>query len=176
MKKVVTLFAICAVFASCTATKSIHVRTDLFTETVDSFRSEKSRFIDTSYTEKGSMTITEIEFFPVPIDSVPATGTSAHIPSGSISFKDFNFSGGAVKSIRQTVLEKEVEQKGLDIENELVEENVHELVEVSSTQDIEAVTNSFQLLPARYMPYFIILIAGGCIFTFHLLLKRLFSH
>jgi hypothetical protein len=174
MKKIVILFAICAVFASCTATKSIHVRTDLFTETIDSFRSEKSRFIDTSYTEKGSMTITEIEFFPVPIDSVPVAGTSA--PSGSISFKDFNFSGGAVKSIRQTVVEKEVEQKGLDIENELVEETVHDLVEVSSTQDIEAVTNSFQLLPARYMPYLIILIVGGCVFAFHLLLKRLFSH
>lgn len=80
---------------------SIHVETSKTDET--------ETFTDTTKTESGKVTITEIEFFP------PASGGDSlgnHAPVINLLDIGNVANAGAVKSIRQTVIESETVQKG----------------------------------------------------------------
>lgn len=71
-------------------------------------------FTDTSKTESGKVTITEIEFFP-PASGGDSLGNHAPvIPATDINLLDIGnvANAGAVKSIRQMVIESETVQKG----------------------------------------------------------------
>lgn len=85
---------------------SIHVETSKTDET--------ETFTDTSKTESWKVTITEIEFFP-PASGGDSLGNHAPvIPATDINLLDIGnvANAGAVKSIRQTVIESETVQKG----------------------------------------------------------------
>ena len=84
---------------------SIHVETSKTDET--------ETFTDTTKTESGKVTITEIEFFP-PASGGDSLGNHAPvIPATDINLLDIGnvANAGAVKSIRQTVIESRLCRK-----------------------------------------------------------------
>lgn len=88
------------------------VRDSSHVETSKTYKTET--FTDTSKTESGKVTITEIEFFP-PASGGDSLGNHAPvIPATDINLLDIGnvANAGAVKSIRQTVIESETVQKG----------------------------------------------------------------
>lgn len=142
MKKTIILIALLVVLASCGATKKAikttetHIDSLTFTKVVSE---QTQRMVDTTRTEHGKVTITEIEFFPPteieqpqqehnkPKDSdnkvadelkktQPTTTASADLANvGKVQ--------GAVKSIKQTVIESNVEEKGKSEESSESNEN-----------------------------------------------------
>ena len=131
MKKIITFIALLVMLASCGATKKAikTTETHLDSLTVAKVVSEQTeKVVDTTRTEHGKVTITEIEFFPPteieqpqpeptkPKDSdnkvadepkkTPPTTTA------SVDLANVGKVQGAVKSIKQTVIESDVEEKG----------------------------------------------------------------
>ena len=131
MKKIITFIALLVMLASCGATKKAikTTETQLDSLTVAKVVSEQTeKVVDTTRTEHGKVTITEIEFFPPteieqpqpepdkPKDSdnkvadepkkTPPTTTA------SVDLANVGKVQGAVKSIKQTVIESDVEEKG----------------------------------------------------------------
>ena len=71
-------------------------------------------FTDTTKTESGKVTITEIEFIPPASDGDSLRNHAADIPATNINLHNIGniTNAGGVKSIRQTVIESETVQKG----------------------------------------------------------------
>lgn len=136
MKKIITFIALLVLLASCGATKKA-IKTD--NATLDSLKVERAtseqaqKVVDTTRTERGKVTITEIEFFPPTIaepeqkledftktfkdlgdenfksmDTSPKTTTT----NANVDVHNFGNIKGSVKSIKQTVIESDVEEKG----------------------------------------------------------------
>lgn len=118
MKRLILMMSLCLMVTGCgtscrlskcmteSVRDSIHVETSKTDET--------ETFTDTSKTESGKVTITEIEFFP-PASGGDSLGNHAPvIPATDINLLDIGnvANAGAVKSIRQTVIESETVQKG----------------------------------------------------------------
>lgn len=118
MKRLILMMSLCLMVTGCgtscrlskcmteSVRDSIHVETSKTDET--------ETFTDTSKTESGKVTITEIEFFP-PASGGDSLGNHALvIPATDINLLDIGSvaNAGAVKSIRQTVIESETVQKG----------------------------------------------------------------
>lgn len=132
MKRYITLVALCLMLMGCGASKHLSKRT---IETAkDSSRVETSktetseRFTDTTKTETGKVTITEIEFFP----PAPNGGDADSLGNMAVTTPSVNLdlhnignitNAGAVKSIRQTVIESESVQKGESHESEEKDES-----------------------------------------------------
>ena len=134
MKKIIALVLAFALLASCGTARKIHrteqgVKTDSAATVKETERSI-DRVIDTTVTRHGKVTITEIEFYRMPDakDIPPVTDRDKNRFSESFRKADSLFDAqgheanvelqnvgnikGAVKSIRQTVIESDVEQKG----------------------------------------------------------------
>src|SRR3712207_2885430 len=133
MKKFITLVVAFGLFVSCGTTRKLQQSTQK--SRIDSMamhevgKAERESVVDTTRTEQGKITITEIEFFnPVPND------TTAKVVLSNIG----RLSG--VKSIKQTVIESQVEQKGESRETEKQEQcksNANVLREESNIQRSE---------------------------------------
>src|SRR3712207_2917203 len=136
MKKFITLVVAFGLFVSCGTTRKRQQSTQK--SRIDSMamhevgKAERESVVDTTRTEQGKSTITEIEFFnPVPND------TTAKVVLSNIG----RLTG--VKSIKQTVIESQVEQKGESRETEKQEQcksNANVLREESNIQKKEAPT------------------------------------
>lgn len=137
MKKVITFIVLLVLLASCGATKTA---TKTNNATLDSLKVERvaseqtQKVVDTTRTERGKVTITEIEFFPPteieqpqpepekpkkkdkPKDSdnkVADEPKNTQPPTtASVDLSNVGKVQGAVKSIKQTVIESDVEEKG----------------------------------------------------------------
>ena len=137
MKKIITFIALLVMLASCGATKKAikTTETQLDSLTVAKVVSEQTeKVVDTTRTEHGKVTITEIEFFPPteieqpqpepdkpkkkdkPKDSdtkVADEPKKTQPPTtASVDLSNVGKVQGAVKSIKQTVIESDVEEKG----------------------------------------------------------------
>lgn len=137
MKKIITFIALLVLLASCGATKKAikTTETQLDSLTVAKAVSEQTeKVVDTTRTEHGKVTITEIEFFPPteieqpqpepdkpkkkdkPKDSdtkVADEPKKTQPPTtASVDLSNVGKVQGAVKSIKQTVIETDVEEKG----------------------------------------------------------------
>lgn len=131
MKKIITFIALLVLLASCGATKKAikTTETQLDSLTVAKAVSEQTeKVVDTTRTEHGKVTITEIEFFPPteieqpqpepdkPKDSdtkVADEPKKTQPPTtASVDLSNVGKVQGAVKSIKQTVIESDVEEKG----------------------------------------------------------------
>lgn len=114
MKKIITLVAVLCLLASCGTARK--VQRSEFASSVDSTATAKTtekateRFVDTTRTENGKVTITEIEFF-TPSDTMDDVN-QGNRQSAEIDLHDVGKVKGTVKSIRQTVIESEVVDKG----------------------------------------------------------------
>ena len=132
MKRVITLVALCLMLMGCGASKHLNKRTietAKDSSRVESSKTETSeRITDTTKTETGKVTITEIEFFPpAPIDGVRDSlgNTAVTTPFVNLDLQNIGniTNAGAVKSIRQTVIESESVQKGESRESEEKDES-----------------------------------------------------
>ena len=131
MKKIITFIALLVMLASCGATKKAikTTETQLDSLTVAKVVSEQTeKVVDTTRTEHGKVTITEIEFFPPtkieqpqpePGKSKDSDNKVADEPkktqpttTASVDLANVGKVQGAVKSIKQTVIESDVEEKG----------------------------------------------------------------
>lgn len=131
MKKIITFIALLVMLASCGATKKAIKTTEkqLDSLTVAKVVSEQTeKVVDTTRTEHGKVTITEIEFFPPteieqpqpepdkPKDSdnkvADEPKKTQPTTTASVDLANVGKVQGAVKSIKQTVIESDVEEKG----------------------------------------------------------------
>lgn len=131
MKKIITFIALLVLLASCGATKKAikTTETQLDSLTVAKAVSEQTeKVVDTTRTEHGKVTITEIEFFspteieqpqPEPDKPKDSDNKVADEPkktqpptTASVDLSNVGKVQGAVKSIKQTVIESDVEEKG----------------------------------------------------------------
>lgn len=157
MKKFITLVVAFGLFVSCGTTRKLQQSTQKSridsTTTHEVGKAERESVVDTTRTEHGKVIITEIEFFPPteieqpqppepekskkkdnPKDSDPPT-------TASIDLSNVGKIQGAVKSIKQTVIESQVEQKGESRDTEKQEQcksNANVLRKESNIQKKEA--------------------------------------
>lgn len=142
MKKTIILIALLVVLASCGATKKAikttetHIDSLTFAKVVSE---QTQRMVDTTRTEHGKVTITEIEFFqPTEIeqpqqehnklkdsDSNIANELKKTHPTttASVDLANVGKVQGTVKSIKQTVIESDIEEKGKSEESSESNEN-----------------------------------------------------
>ena len=137
MKKFITLVVVFELFVSCGTTRKLQQSTQESridsTATHEVGKAETERVVDTTMIEQGKITITEIEFFnPVPNDTTAS-------PAKAVLSNVGGFTG--VKSIKQTVIESQVEKKGESRDTEKQEQsksNANVLREESDIQKKEA--------------------------------------
>ena len=116
---------------SCRATRNMESQSDI--SNVDSVAASSARIereqraIDTTRTETGKVTITEITFF------APDTATDTP-PMADVRLPTFGNVKGAIKGIKQTIIEKGVEQSGKSNESKESEET-QENAELSKRQN-----------------------------------------
>ena len=128
MKKIVAPVLGLVLLASCGTARKVQqtkqeVRIDS-TATTKETNVKTDKFVDTTRTQHGKVTITEIEFYPpTPGIAVDTTGAadsskperaSKPLPGNpaNVNLQDVGNIKGAVKSIKQTVIESDVEEKG----------------------------------------------------------------
>jgi hypothetical protein len=115
------------------------------------------KVIDTTKTEKGKITITEIEFYP------PNSDTVNHAPATNVGGVEIpnigNIKDAAIKSIKQTTIESDVEQKGQSNESGETKGNQKQTILVSNEQSsqecIEPVPDPYRW---RYIFYILVLL------------------
>ena len=142
MKKTIILIALLVVLASCGATKKAikttetHIDSLTFAKVVSE---QTQRMVDTTLTEHGKVTITEIEFFPPteieqpqqehnkPKDSDSEAANKLNkihpTTTTSVDLENVGKVQGTVKSIKQTVIESDIEEKGKSEESSESNEN-----------------------------------------------------
>ena len=126
MKKIIALVWVLALLVSCGTARKVQktqqeVRIDS-TATTKETNVKTDKFVDTTRTQHGKVTITEIEFYPpTPGIAVDTTGAadssrperaSKPLPGNPANVNLQDVIKGAVKSIKQTVIESDVEEKG----------------------------------------------------------------
>ena len=142
MKNRIIFIALLAFLASCGATKKsiktteTHIDSLTFAKVVSE---QTKKMVDTTRTEHGKVTITEIEFFlPTEIEqpqqehNKPKDSDSNILnklkktrptTTASVDLSNVGKVQGAVKSIKQTVIESDVEEKGKSEESSESNEN-----------------------------------------------------
>lgn len=150
MKQIVALFVLLCLMVSCGTTRKLQETRQ--TSHVDSTtvqqveKSELSKVVDTTRTEHGKVTITEIEFYePTKGKDEVAPGAADDPPkaivqppnSANIELPGVGKMKGAVKSIKQTVIESNVEEKGESEEHEKQEQCKSEANAVREDADIQ---------------------------------------
>lgn len=131
MGKFLSFIIIMIAFVSCRATRNVESNVNrcyVNSVAASSARIEREqRAIDTTRTETGKVTITEITFF------APDTATDTP-PMADVRLPTFGNVKGAIKDIKQTIIEKGVEQSGKSNESKESEET-QENAELSKQQN-----------------------------------------
>ena len=131
MGKFLSYLILLIALVSCRATRNMESQSDI--SNVDSVAASSARIereqraIDTTRTETGKVTITEITFF------APDTATDTP-PMADVRLPTFGNVKGAIKGIKQTIIEKGVEQSGKSNESKESEET-QENAELSKQQN-----------------------------------------
>ena len=107
------------------------------------------KYVDTTRIEQGKVTITEIEFFPPP-PAVPEADSTRRgdvsiaerpqpVTGVKVDLQNFGSVTGAVKSVRQTVIETNVEERGESTEVAESTENESTVTVERSESNVEKV-------------------------------------
>lgn len=133
MKKVLALVLGLVLLVSCSATRKATKAKESqldSTAVVKEVTEQTEKVVDTTRTEHGKVTITEIEFYPpttieqpqgelakdsgkkVADEPKPTESQPTPKPTASVDLDNIGKVQGVVKSIKQTVIETDVEQKG----------------------------------------------------------------
>lgn len=156
MKNTIILIALLVVLASCGATKKAikttetHIDSLTFTKVVSE---QTQRMVDTTLTEHGKVTITEIEFFPPTEIEQPQQGHNKPKDSDSkaanklnkihpttttsVDLANVGKVQGTVKSIKQTVIESDIEEKGKSEESRESNENESVATVIKTTESTD---------------------------------------
>lgn len=148
--------------ASTKKTTQTHELLDVSTEKTESEASNIERFVDTTKTDKKKITITEIEFYPPisqpNIDKPDEPPKQNESNAKGVSLSNIgNIDNAAIKSIKQTTIEADTEEKGESRESESNESAKSEAVISNSEKN----TNN-EVAPApdpyrwRYIFYILI--------------------
>ena len=175
MKKTIIPIALLVVLASCGATKKAIKTTETHIDslTIAKVVSEQTqKKVDTTRTEHGKVTITEIEFFPpTEIEQPQQERNKLKDSDSNISNKlnktqpnttaSVNLSNvgrvqGTVKSIKQTVIESDVEERGKSEESS--ESNENESA-ATVTKTTESTDKNQEPTPDPYRWHYIFFIA-----------------
>ncbi|MDR1055862.1 MAG: hypothetical protein LBL90_08610 [Prevotellaceae bacterium] len=169
MKKIV-VFMLCLVLLSCASTrKSVQTisTNDSFIQSNESQSAKVDKVIDTTKTENGKITITEIEFYPP-----NGSDTVNHTPAINVGGVDIpnigNIDNAAIKSIKQTTIESESETKGESKESSSTEINKNESA-VANTEKTVMIDEEPAPDPYKWRYIFYILLVGVIAFLY---LKR----
>ena len=148
---------------SCASTrKSVQTSctTDTSIDKVDSQTMKTEKAIDTTKTEDGKITITEIEFFPTINNGNKSDTIKSAINVGDLNIANVgSIKNAAIKSIKQTTIEKKSEQKGKSNESSESEKIQSTVAATKSNQ-----TSQIQTSPApdpyrwRYIFYILVLV------------------
>jgi hypothetical protein len=151
--------AACATTKKSTQTKEI---ANIVAQKTESETTDAEKLIDTTKTDKGKITITEIEFYP-PTTSDVQPGDKASSPRTNVSGLTLpnvgNISNAAIKSIKQTTIESESEKKGESKESSSNNNAKSEATLSNSNKETQSV-----VMPApdpyrwRYIFYILLLI------------------
>lgn len=164
MKKIAFIIGCIFVIIGCSTTKKTmqtHESLGVSTEKTESKASHVERFVDTTKTDKKKITITEIEFYPPTPnidkpDEEPPKQNESNAKGVSLS-NIGNIDNAAIKSIKQTTIEADTEEKGESRESESNESAKNEAIISNSEKN----TNS-EVAPApdpyrwRYIFYILI--------------------
>lgn len=165
MKKIVFTFLCMLVVFGCSttrkATKSIE-STQFSLESQESQVSSSEKIVDTTKTESGKITITEIEFYP-PTENNGLPGINESPKSTNVSGLSLpnvgNIDNAAIKSIKQTTIESESESKGESNESSSTENIKSEAIS-ENTEKTAKVDESPAPDPYRWRYIFYILLIG----------------
>ena len=159
MKKLLLLLVTFFMISCASTRKSVQTSctSDTSIDKVDSHAMKTEKAIDTTKTEDGKITITEIEFFP----NVNKSDTiKSAINVGGFNIANVgSIKNAAIKSIKQTTIEKKSEQKGKSNESSESEKIQSIIVATKSNQ-----TSQIQTSPApdpyrwRYIFYILVLV------------------
>jgi len=174
MKKVVFILLCLFVAFGCSTTKKATKTSEsiqLSSESQESQFSSSEKFIDTTKTESGKITITEIEFYPPTVNNEP-TGSNDK-PKTNVSRLSLpnvgNIDNAAIKSIKQTTIESESETKGESNESSSTTSIKNEAV-VGNTEKTVMINEEPALDPYKWRYIFYILLIGVVVFLY---LKRI---
>jgi septal ring-binding cell division protein DamX len=170
MKKYIILLACITLLFSCGTAKKKSLQqtssSETFAVNTDTQSAKTEKFVDTTKTENGKITITEIEFYP-PVSRNNDTANRTPIMNvGGVDIANVgNIKNAAIKSIKQTAIESAVEQRGESKESNESEESKQEAVVSYSTQKTDEI-----IVPApdpyrwRYIFGIILLLAIGLLY------------
>lgn len=162
MKNLLLLLVMCLMFSCASTRKSVQksCTTDTSIDKVDNQTMKTEKAIDTTKTEDGKITITEIEFFPNVNNGSKSDTTKSAINVGGLNIANVgSIKNAAIKSIKQTTIEKKSEQKGKSNESSESEKIQSTVVATKSNQ-----TSQIQTSPApdpyrwRYIFYILVLV------------------
>lgn len=173
MKKILLPLIFCFIMISCASTrKSVQMSctSQTNTESAEKQTSKTEKVADTTKTESGKITITEIEFYP-PSDYQHDKDTASEAPSkklkgnnvGEINLSNVgNIKDAAIKSIKQTTIESEKEQKGESKESNESGNSKNQTTlsntSLSGTEESTPVPDPYRW---RYIFYILLIVAMG---------------
>ncbi len=161
MKKLI-LIALCLTLFSCANTRK-SVQTNSMNETLvqsnESQSTQVDKLIDTTKTETGKVTITEIEFYEATDNVNDSMNDSIIANDISIDvLNQVNISGASIKSIKRTIIESTSEKKG-QINETGIEQSKAQMTIANEEQSLEKIDeqpyNSYQ----RYIFFTLIIFA-----------------
>ncbi|MDL2303207.1 hypothetical protein LJC28_02315 [Dysgonomonas sp. OttesenSCG-928-D17] len=165
MKKIAFILLCIFVAIGCSTTKKAtktSESTQLSSESQESQHSSSEKFVDTTKTESGKITITEIEFYP-PIANNESTGSNEKPKANNVlglSLPNIgSMDNAAIKSIKQTTIESESESKGESNESSSTENIKSEAIS-ENTEKTAKVDESPAPDPYRWRYIFYILLIG----------------
>lgn len=181
MKKILLPLIFCFILISCASTrKSVQMSctSQTNTESAEKQTSKAEKVVDTTKTESGKVTITEIEFYP-PSDCHHDKDTASEAPKkkpkadkpkgnnvGEINLPNVgNIKDAAIKSIKQTTIESEKEQKGESKEsNESDNSKSQATLSNTSQSGTEESTPAPDPYRWRYIFYILLIVAIGLLY------------
>lgn len=145
MNKIITLVACFVLLISCGSMRKVQQSESTVcidsTEVVKNTIQNTDKVVDTTRTEYGKVTITEIEFYSPTsnIDDAPEQRQAATNVESNADVKLSNVGTvkGVVKSIKQTVIESDVEEKGESKETSESKESESAAVMSRTESDIQ---------------------------------------
>lgn len=151
------------------STQTIKETANVLAQVDESHSADTEKFIDTTKTESGKITITEIEFYP-PNANEPPPGNKESPKSTSnvsgLSLPNVGTIGNAsIKSIKQTTIEKDSEKKGESKESSSIT-NVKNEATLTNTEKTAKVETSPAPDPYRWRYIFYTLLLGAIAFLY----------
>lgn len=122
---------------SCSSTrKSVQIssKDESFIQSNESQSAKLNKVVDTTKTDNGKITFTEIEFYPPSGDTItiPVVNVDGVNIVNVASIKN-----AAIKSIKQTIIETNVEQKGKSNESSETQGNQEQTMILSNEQELQ---------------------------------------